>query len=94
MVSFFTILYEGETEVSSQLIVLGDEYLQYSHVNLYRIITVCVGLILRAGTAQVLLISVTKGSFFNGGVAHPCSVRCSVKVAVRTHCRANQSCSC
>ena len=62
MASFLTMLCEWETEVSSQFVAVGDEYLQYSHINLYRIIRVCVGFILRAGTAQVLLISVTKGS--------------------------------
>lgn len=48
--------------MSSQFIAVGDEYLQYSHVNLYHIIRVCVGFILSTGTAQVLLTGVTKGS--------------------------------
>lgn len=50
------------TEVGSQFIAVGDECLQYSHINLYHVMRVCVGFMLRAGTAQVLLIDPAKGS--------------------------------
>lgn len=38
--------------MSFWFIAVGDEYLQYSHINVFHIIRVCVGLILGAGTAQ------------------------------------------
>lgn len=52
MVFLFPVLCKGETEVSSRFVVVSDEYLHYSHINIFHIIRVCVRLILGAGTAQ------------------------------------------
>lgn len=62
MVFLFPVLCKGEAEMSFWFIAVGDEYLQYSHINIFYTIRVCVGLILGAGTAQCYVqIKVAEG---------------------------------